>query len=95
MNCGLALKLGLRTELLSKPFKATALDGNELFTITHITEPLELHINKHKEWMIFYLFVTFICCNPGIPMVVHAQPPGELVKLGRSLGGEMTVSTIV
>lgn len=53
---GLAQKLGLKTELLTKPIKANALDGNELFTIAHVTEPLELHINEHKECMNFYLF---------------------------------------
>ncbi|KAM3618391.1 uncharacterized protein V6R79_019897 [Siganus canaliculatus] len=46
----------IKTEPLSKPIKARALNGCELFTITHATEPLELQIDDHKEHIIFHVF---------------------------------------
>lgn len=51
MDWGLA-----ETEPLIKPIKARALNGTELFIITHTTKLLELHIGQHKEHMSFYLF---------------------------------------
>lgn len=42
IDWGLAQRLGLRVNPLSKPVKASALNGSALFTITHVTEPVEL-----------------------------------------------------
>lgn len=55
MDWGLAERLGLQTELLSKPIQAHALNGDTLFTITH-SEPLDLRVGAHMEHMNFYLF---------------------------------------
>nr|XP_046267763.1 PDZ domain containing 3b isoform X2 [Scatophagus argus] len=56
MDIGLVKKIGLQIELLARPFRASALDGKELFTITHRTETLELIIQGHRELMTFYVF---------------------------------------
>lgn len=56
MDWGFAEKLGLETELLVKPIKAKSLKGEELFSITHTSTPLQLHIIEHIEHMRFYLF---------------------------------------
>ena len=49
MDWGLARKLGLNIELLERPVRASSLNGMDLFLITHISEPVHLHINDHKE----------------------------------------------
>lgn len=56
LDWGLAERLGIKSELLVKPIQAKALNGAELFTITHTSEPLEMHIKNHKEIIRFYLF---------------------------------------
>ena len=56
MDWELVEQLGLDTELLAKPIRAKALNGQELFTITHITAPLKLCINHHRENIRFYVF---------------------------------------
>ena len=40
MDWGLAKRLELKTELLEKTIKAKDLNGNDLFTVTHATEPV-------------------------------------------------------
>lgn len=56
MDWGLARRLRVKTETVSRPIRARALNGNLLFTITHITEPIALTIDNHNELMSFYLF---------------------------------------
>jgi len=56
MDEGLAKRLGLRTKRLEKPVKASSLNGHELFTITHATEPVLLNIAVHAELLSFYLY---------------------------------------
>ena len=56
MDWGLARKLGLKIELLERPVRASSLNGMDLFLITHISEPVHLHVNDHKELLRFYLF---------------------------------------
>uniref|UniRef100_A0A671YIT6 Gypsy retrotransposon integrase-like protein 1 n=1 Tax=Sparus aurata TaxID=8175 RepID=A0A671YIT6_SPAAU len=56
MDWGLARKLGLDVELLERPVRARSLNGLELFSITHVSEPVPLQINNHKEVIRFYLF---------------------------------------
>jgi len=56
MDERLAKHLGLRTRRLEKPVKASSLNGQELFTITHATEPVLLNIAEHKELLSFYLY---------------------------------------
>lgn len=43
MDWGMAAKLRLDSKPLAKPIRARALNGKELFTITHTTETLELY----------------------------------------------------
>lgn len=38
MDWGMAAKIGLKTEPLTQPIKASVLNGHELFTIAHITD---------------------------------------------------------
>lgn len=45
----LVRSLGIRVIPLKKPVKASALNENSLFTITHVTEPVELRIAGHWE----------------------------------------------
>ncbi|CAJ1060073.1 hypothetical protein F2P81_006018 [Xyrichtys novacula] len=47
MDCELVEKLGIRSEPLTKPIRARALDGKELFVNSRITEPLHMHIKDH------------------------------------------------
>ena len=77
MNWNLADKLGLKTEMLDKSIQAKALNGEKLFSITHVTEPVQLHIDDHREHLSFYLFKSpahslilgqpwLFCHNPHI-----------------------------
>ena len=59
MDWGLARRLGLKIEFLERPVRASSLNGMELFLITHISEPVHLHVNDHKELLRFYLFRSF------------------------------------
>lgn len=56
MDWGLAKKLNIKTDLLSQPLEASALDGKLLFRVTHKTELIELCIGNHYELMSFHLF---------------------------------------
>lgn len=53
---GLAAKLRLNSEPLARPIEASALNGTELFNITHTIETVKLHTHGHKELINFYLF---------------------------------------
>ena len=55
MDWGLAEKLGLKSEPLAKPIRARSLNGKELFAITHISEPIQMHIDHHHELIRFCL----------------------------------------
>ena len=100
MDWGLAEELGLKSELLVKPINAKALNGNELFTITHISEPLKMHINGHREHIRFYLFKspsqTLIL---GLPWLIHHNPQvnwrtGQIMGWGEDCVGDcLDVST--
>lgn len=54
MAWGLAAKLELKSEPLVTLVQARAPYGKELFTITHTTEPLEVHIHGHTELRNFF-----------------------------------------
>ena len=56
MDEGLAKRLGLAIKKLERPVKATSLNGKELFTITHATKPVSLHIGEHKELLTCYVY---------------------------------------
>lgn len=56
MDWDQAEKLGLKSKFIDRSIKARLLNGTELFTITHITEPFQMHINDHREHINFYLF---------------------------------------
>jgi len=56
MDWGLSKRLGLKIKTFAQPIKASALNGNALFNITHVTEPAVLSINNHTELMHFFLF---------------------------------------
>ena len=58
MDWGLAEKLGLISELVNRTIKARSLNGKDLFTITHITEPFEMHINNHRTKNLFASIYT-------------------------------------
>ena len=55
MDWDLARKLGLKSEPLAKPIRARSLKGKELFTITHISEPVQMSIDCHQEHIRPYL----------------------------------------
>lgn len=52
MDWNLASKLNLKTEPLSCPIEASALDGSSLFRITHVS----VQIGNHNEIMCFHLY---------------------------------------
>lgn len=56
MDWGFAQRIGIKTELLSQPLEASALDGTLIFRVTHKTEPLQVCIKDHHEQMSFRLF---------------------------------------
>lgn len=56
MDWGLARHLGLQSKRLTSLIAAKALNGSDLFTISHWTEPVELRIGNHKEHIHFLLF---------------------------------------
>ena len=56
MDWDLAQKLKLNTKQLSKPLKASALDGTLIFKVTHKTELLKVIVDDHHELMNFHLF---------------------------------------
>lgn len=60
MNWGLAKDLRLKTELLVKPIEAKALNGEELFSITHISELIQLCINNHRGHICLHSSRLFI-----------------------------------
>lgn len=56
MDWALALKLNLKTELLSQPIEASALDGSLLFCVTHKTEKVLVMIGDHETTTSFHVF---------------------------------------
>ena len=48
LDWGLAKRLGLEAKTLETPIKASSLNGHELFTITHATEPVLLIMGEHS-----------------------------------------------
>lgn len=70
MSWGLVKNLTLETKVLDKPVQASALNGKELFLVTHITEPIELCIGEHQVLIYFHVFVCFIRndSSSGFPM---------------------------
>jgi len=72
---GLARRLGLKAKRLEKPVKTSSLNGHELFTITHATEPVSLSIAEHTELISFYLYQsdtrTLVL---GYPLLVKHNP---------------------
>ena len=56
MDWDFVSKLNLKTEQLSQPIEASALDGSVIFRVTHKTEPLTVIIGDHQELMCFYLY---------------------------------------
>ena len=56
LDWGLAKQLGLETQCLDNAIKASSLNGRELFTITHVTEPVTVSIENHTEQITFFLF---------------------------------------
>ena len=68
----LAEKLGLESELLVKPIKARSFNGKDH---THISEPLQMHINDHREHIHFYLFKSsshaLILKKGWVPKTLH------------------------
>lgn len=55
MDWSLARRLGLKSEPLAKPIRARSLNGKELFIITHISEPVQMIIDCHQEYICPYL----------------------------------------
>uniref|UniRef100_A0A8P4GD59 Retrotransposon gag domain-containing protein n=1 Tax=Dicentrarchus labrax TaxID=13489 RepID=A0A8P4GD59_DICLA len=55
MDWDFAQKLNVKTEPLSLPLEASALDGSFIFKVTHVTEPVEVTIEDHHELMSFHL----------------------------------------
>ncbi|MPV02325.1 hypothetical protein FVA96_24315, partial [Escherichia coli] len=75
IDWGLAQRLGLRVDPLSKPVKASALNGSALFTITHVTEPVELRITNHWERIQLYLIHSPLHhLILGFPWLIHHNP---------------------
>lgn len=70
MYWGLAAKIGLKSEPVTQPIKTSPLNGQALFTITHLTEPLTLYTYRHQELINFYLVKspspTLILENPWL-----------------------------
>lgn len=83
MNWGLAEHLGLKTEPLAQSIEAKALNGERLFSITHVTEPVQLCINDHEEQLSFYLITspahTLIL---GLPWLIRHDPHVNWGDLG-------------
>ena len=89
MDWGLAKRLGLKTELLERTIKAKDLNENDLFTITHATEPVELHRHDHQESMTFFLFNSSgHALILGFPWLLRHNPhidwrSGEIMGWGK------------
>lgn len=57
MDASLALKLKIYTQALPHSLQVTALDGQRLPDITHVTEPVSLTLSgNHTELLQFYVF---------------------------------------
>ena len=94
MDWEMAKRLGLKTEVLSQPIKASALNGTALFTITDVTESVTLTLDNHSELMNFYLFHsparTLIL---GYPWLVSHNPhidwpTGKILGWGEDCEGK-------
>ena len=94
MDWEIAQKLGLKTKVLSRPIKASALNGTALFTITDVTEPVALTLDNHSELINFYLFHSpartlilghpwFVSHNPHIDW-----PTGKILGWGEDCEGK-------
>lgn len=58
MDWALVHKLNLRTELLSQPIEASALNGSPLFRVTLKTQKVLVKIDDHESNMSFHVFST-------------------------------------
>lgn len=95
MDWGLAKRLGLRTERLERTIKAQDLNGNYLFTITHGTEPVELHLQDNQEIMTFFLFDSSShALILGLPWLLCYNPHIDW-RSGEIMGWERTVRVVV
>lgn len=57
MDASLALKLKVNTQALPHSLQVTALNGQRLPNITHITEPVSLTLSgNHTETLQFFVF---------------------------------------
>ena len=89
MDWGLAKRLELKTELLEKTIKAKDLNGNDLFTVTHATEPVEIHLQDHQECMKFFLINSSShALILGFPWLLRHNPhidwrSGEILGWGK------------
>ncbi|XP_072771297.1 uncharacterized protein KIAA0040 homolog isoform X2 [Nerophis lumbriciformis] len=89
MDWSLAAELGIKSEPLARPIRAKALDGKELFVITHVTELIRINIKDHEEKIRLYLFKaashTLIL---GLPWLFQHNPQidwrtGEIKAWGK------------
>ena len=86
MDWRLAKKLGLKTELLERTISAKGLNEKDLFTVTHITEDVEIHIQEHQESMNFFLFNSpSHALIFGLPWLLHHNPHIDW-RTGKILG---------
>lgn len=74
MDWGLVAKLRLNSEGLARPIETRALNGTELFSITHTTETVELYTHGHKELINFYLFQSPSDIDSRPSLAASAQP---------------------
>lgn len=58
MDLALVHKLNLRTELLSQPIEASALDGSPLCRVTLKIQKVLVKIDDHESNMSFHVFST-------------------------------------
>ena len=86
MDWRLAKKLGLKTELLEKTISPKGLNEKDLFTVTHITENVEIHIQDHQESINFFLFNSpSHALILGLPWLLRHNPHIDW-RTGRILG---------
>lgn len=95
MDWGLARRLGIESELLSKTIRAKSLNEKELFTITHVSKPVQVFIGHHHELMQFHLFKStshsLILGNHGSFCTIHILTG----RRERSKSGDQTVPRTV
>lgn len=76
IDISLATKLNVATTALPNPLRVSALSGQRLPDITHITEPLSLTLSgNHTERISFFVFKTpFAPLVLGYPWLVQHNP---------------------